>query len=183
MKEIETYETLPTAHHDNIALHLVVVESGLRHFDLGAFVFATEVDTDIIVQNTDESFPHLGQRVAQRIATVERGRHRTIKATLAVAATCESSAGARYLIARKLASHLSHCGGGELLLLAPEIGGRLLRHELLSIADLLLSEAPSNLSFSVRMQPGTNGSDGLHRRFHSASVASRKILNCSRTCS
>jgi hypothetical protein len=134
------------------ALHLVVVESGLRRFDLGAFVFDAEVETDIIVQNTDESRPQLLRRVAQRIGALERERPRTVKATLVVDTAYESSTHARSLIARRLATHLDRCGGGELLLLAPEVNNDSLRHQLLSIADALLNNAPSSLSFSVQLQ-------------------------------
>jgi hypothetical protein len=132
---------------------LVVVEDGTTlPKDLGR---ADGGFYELVVVAQDRVTPtDLVLRVARNLASFEQRGRRLERAMLVVGDRSDASAdAARCLIARSLAAHLAASSNGELEIVCGQGSKASRRHELLALAGVLTSEAPSNLSVSVRFEP------------------------------
>lgn len=109
---------------------------------------------ELVVVAQDRVTPtDLVLRVARTLVSFEQ-RGRTLeRAVLIVGGRNDASAdAARCLIARSLAAHLATSSKGELEIVYCKSDKASRRHELLALAGVLTSEAPSHLSVSVRFE-------------------------------
>lgn len=131
---------------------LVVVEDGVSlPKDLG------RVDGGfyelVVVAQDRITLTDLVLRVSRTLVSFEQRGRRLERAILVVGGQSDASAhAARCLIARSLAAHLATAAKGELEIVSHKGNEASRRHELLALAGILTSEAPSHLSVSVRFE-------------------------------
>lgn len=146
-----------------VGVRLIILEDGALGFEPPAPSSEGALEVAVLVQSAGESPGELVERTRRRLSQLERADRAVTEAVIA-AGNLDAGAvlEARRAIAEAIVQHMAKRGTGEIALAAGSDARPELRHELLSLAEVLTTD-PSSRHVSVRVLFSTPAVRSEHR--------------------